>query len=152
MQRLQDIGVPEDIRWGIYACYESVIGRVRAPGGFSNAIESTIGVKQGRPLSPTLFGIYTNELSEYVDTYGAAGSSLTGVMIPLLLYADDVVFISDSPEGLQRQSAALQRFCANRDLTVNLGKTKVMVFNTTQEWVTQAKHQFTFRGEVVEQA
>ncbi|MCO5567064.1 hypothetical protein L7F22_020749 [Adiantum nelumboides] len=37
------------------------------------------------------------------------------------------------------------------DLTVNLGKTKVMVFNTTQAWVTRAKHQFTFRGEVVEQ-
>ncbi|MCO5553894.1 hypothetical protein L7F22_007420 [Adiantum nelumboides] len=151
MQRLQDIGVPEAIRWGIYALYESVTGRVRAPGGLSDAIESTIGVKQGCPLSPTLFGIYIDELSEYVDTYGDAGSSLAGVMIPLLLYADDVVLISDSPEGLQRQLDALQRFCADSDLTVNLGKTKVMVFNTTQAWVTRAEHQFTFRGERVEQ-
>ncbi|MCO5596759.1 hypothetical protein L7F22_050828 [Adiantum nelumboides] len=152
MQRLQDIGVPEAIRWGIYPLYESVTGRVRAPGGFSDGIESTIGVKQhGCLLSPTLFGIYIDELSEYVDTYGDAGSSLAGVMIPLLLYADDVVLISDSPEGLQRQLDALQRFCADRDLTVNLGKTKVMVFNTTQAWVTRAEHQFTFRGEMVEQ-
>ncbi|MCO5570021.1 hypothetical protein L7F22_023735 [Adiantum nelumboides] len=151
MQRLQDIGVPEAIRWGIYALYESVTGRVRAPGGLSDAIESTIGVKQGCPLSPTLFGIYIDELSEYVDTYGDAGSSLAGVMIPLLLYADHVVLISDSPEGLQRQLDALQRFCADRDLTVNLGKTKVMVFSTTQAWVTRAEHQFTFRGERVEQ-
>ncbi|MCO5589452.1 hypothetical protein L7F22_043419 [Adiantum nelumboides] len=150
-KRLLDIGVPEAIRWGIYALYESVTGRVRAAGGLSNAIESTIGVKQGCPLSPTLFGIYIDELSKYVDTYGDAGSSLVGVMIPLLLYADDVVLISDSPEGLQRQLDALQRFCADRDLTVNLGKTKVMVFNTTQAWVTRAEHQFTFRGEMVEQ-
>ncbi|MCO5581172.1 hypothetical protein L7F22_035050 [Adiantum nelumboides] len=100
MQRLQDIGVPDAIRWGIYALYESVTERVRAPGGLSDAIESTIGVKQGCPLSPTLFGIYIDELSEYVDTYGNVGSSLAGVMIPLLLYADDVVLISDSPEGL----------------------------------------------------
>ncbi|MCO5558477.1 hypothetical protein L7F22_012061 [Adiantum nelumboides] len=100
MQRLQDIGVPEAIRWGIYALYESVTGRVRAPGGLLDAIESTIGVKQGCPMSPTLFGIYIDELSEYVDTYGDARSSLAGVTIPLLLYADDVVLISDSPEGL----------------------------------------------------
>ncbi|MCO5606114.1 hypothetical protein L7F22_060301 [Adiantum nelumboides] len=151
MQRLQDIGVPEAIRWGIYALYESVTGRVRAPGGLSDAIESTIGVKQGCPLSPILFGIYIDELLEYVDTYGDAGSSLARVMIPLLLYADDVVLISDFPEGLQRQLDALQRFCADRDLTLNLGKTKVMVFNTTQAWVTRAEHQFTFRGEMVEQ-
>ncbi|MCO5561555.1 hypothetical protein L7F22_015175 [Adiantum nelumboides] len=90
--------------------------------GLSDAIESTIGVKQGCPLSPTLFGIYIDELSEYVDTYGDAGSSLAGVMIPLLLYADDVVLISDSPERLQRQLDALQRFCVDRDLIVNPSK------------------------------
>ncbi|MCO5592395.1 hypothetical protein L7F22_046398 [Adiantum nelumboides] len=151
MQRLQDIGVPEAIRWGIYALYESVTRRVRASGGLSDAIESTIGVKQGCPLSPTLFGIYIDELSEYVDTYGDTGSTLARVMIPLLLYADDVVLISHSPEGLQRQLDALQRFCADRDLTLNLGKTKVMMFNTTHAWVTRAEHQFTFRGEMVEQ-
>ncbi|MCO5573659.1 hypothetical protein L7F22_027431 [Adiantum nelumboides] len=151
MQRLQDIGVSEAIRWGIYALYELVTGRVRALGGLSDAIESTIGVKQGCPLSPTLFGIYIDELSEYVDIYGDAGSSLAGVMIPLLMYADDVVLISDSPEGLQRQLDALQRFCADKDLIVNLGKTKVIMFNTTQAWVTRAEHQFTFREEVVEQ-
>ncbi|MCO5594742.1 hypothetical protein L7F22_048776 [Adiantum nelumboides] len=146
MQRLQDIGVPEAIQWGIYALYEWVTGRVRAPGGLSDAIESTIGVREGCPLSPTLFGIYIHELSKYVDTYGDAGSSLARVMIPFLLYADDVVLISDSPKGLQRQLDALQRFCADRDLTVNLGKTKAMVFNTTEAWVARAEHQFTFRG------
>ncbi|MCO5594811.1 hypothetical protein L7F22_048845 [Adiantum nelumboides] len=145
--KLQDIGVPEAIQWGTYAMYESVTGRVRAPGGLSDAIESTVGVKQGCPLTPTLFRIYIDELLESVDTYGDAGSSLAGVMIPLLLYADDVVMISDTQEGLQRQLDALQRFCADRDLTVNLGKTKVI----TQAWVTRTDHQFTFRGEMVEQ-
>ncbi|MCO5573024.1 hypothetical protein L7F22_026788 [Adiantum nelumboides] len=111
--------------------YESMNGRVRVPGGLLDAIESIIGVKQGCLLSSTLFGIYTDELSKYVDTYGDAGYSLVGVMILLLLYADDVVLILDSPKALQRKLDALQRFCVDRNLTVNLGKTKVMVFNTT---------------------
>ncbi|MCO5579302.1 hypothetical protein L7F22_033156 [Adiantum nelumboides] len=127
-------------------CMSQWTRRVRAPGGLSDTIESTIGVKQGCPLSPTLFGIYIDELSEYVDTYGDARSSLAGVLVPLLLCADNVVLISDSPEGLQRQLDALQRFCADRDLTMNLGKTKIMVFNTTHAWVTRAEHSSHLEG------
>ena len=89
------------------------------------------GIKQGCSLSATLFGIYIDELSEYIDGIGGPGGSLVGVLIPLLLYADDVVLIVDSLEGLQRHLDALQAFCEDRDLTVNLGKTKVMVFNAT---------------------
>eukprot|EP00250_Pteridium_aquilinum_P005233 c15361_g1_i1 orf=69-221(+) len=48
--------------WGIYALYEQVLGRVRCPGGLSDTIASTIGVKQGCPLSPTLFGLYIDEV------------------------------------------------------------------------------------------
>ena len=51
--------------------------------------------------------------------------------IPLLLYADDIVLISDSPEGMQRHLDALHTFATDSGLSVNLGKTKVMVFNTT---------------------
>lgn len=150
MRRLQDLGVPEEMRWGIYALYEFVTGRVRAPEGLSDTVTSTIGVKQGCPLSPTLFGLYIDEISDYLDRLGGPGASLAGTLIPILLYADDIVLIADSPEDLQRHLDALQSFCRDRDLTVNLGKTKVMVFNTTQAWVTRAEHQFTLRGEVVE--
>ena len=38
----------------------------------------------------------------------------------------------------------------DRELAVNLGKTKVMMFNTTHAWVTRAEHEFTFGGETVE--
>ena len=53
MQRLEAIGVPIDMQWGIYALYESVSGKGRSPKGLSEAVATTIGVKQGCPLSPT---------------------------------------------------------------------------------------------------
>ena len=101
----------------------------------SSEITSTIRVKQGYPLSPTLFGLYIDEISEFVERIGGPGAPLASILIPLLLYTDDIVLISDSAEGLQRHLDALQEFCLQRDLTVNLGKTKVMVFNASQSWL-----------------
>jgi len=86
-------------------------------------------VKQGCPLSSTLFGLYIDEITEFIDRGGGGGASLQGFMVALMLYADDIV---DSQEGLQRHMDALGEFYIERGLTVNLGKTKVMIFHTSR--------------------
>ena len=73
---------------------------MRTTEGLSDTIDSNIGVKQGCPLSPTLFGMYIDEVSDYIDRDGDRGALLSGTWIPLLLYADDLVLIFESPEGL----------------------------------------------------
>ena len=126
------------------------MGHVRTPEGLSTLVHSTIGVKQGCPLSPTLFGLYVDEISDYIERDSDRGAQLAGTWIPLLLYADDIVLISDSPEGMQRHLDALQRFAQDSGLSVNLGKTKVMVFNTTSQWVRRSAPIFTYGHETVE--
>ena len=76
-------------------------GQVRTPEGASKLIHSTIGVKQGCPLSRTLFGMYVDEVSDYIERRGDKGAQIAGTWISLLLYADDIVLISDSPKGTQ---------------------------------------------------
>ena len=66
MQRLEALGVPTNMQWGIYALYESVSGKVRSPKGLPEAVASTIGVKQGCPLSLTIFSIFIDEVSHYI--------------------------------------------------------------------------------------
>ena len=117
------------------ALYGSILERVRTLVGDFDIIQSTIGVKQGCPLSPTLFGMYIDEMSDYIDREGDRGAQLARTWIPLLLYADDIVLIAESPDGMQKQLDALHRFVEDSGLSVNLGKTKVMVFNTTPQWV-----------------
>lgn len=46
-----------------------------------------------------------------------------------LLFADDIVLLATTPDGLQRQVNILQQFCQSRYMEVNLDKTAVVIFN-----------------------
>ena len=76
--------------------------------------------------------------------------SLCGLPISCLLYADDLVLLSETPEGLQNALNVLNSFCNKWFLTVNLPKTKYLVFSKTNS----VFQNYTFRlgKEVVSSA
>ncbi|MCO5600752.1 hypothetical protein L7F22_054867 [Adiantum nelumboides] len=147
-QRLLTLGVPSEMLWGIFSLYERVSARVRCPGGTSSSLASTIGVKQGCPLSPTLFGLYIDELSEHILRDGGGGVDLADTPVHIMLYADDIVLVSESHEGLQRHLWILDDFCTRRGLTVILGKTKVLIFHASRQ--VRSRATFTLAGGRVE--
>lgn len=64
------------------------------------------------------------------------------------MFADDLVLLSESSEGLQKSINNLSDYCAKWDLTVNLQKTKIIIFNKAGK---QLKNfHFSFRSEVIE--
>ena len=146
--RLKSLRIPDDMVWAIYALYEQVSGCVRCPGGLSNRFTSTIGVKQGCPLSPTLFGIYIDEITDFIAREGGTGVVLGDTQVRILLYADDIVLLSESEHDLQRHLNALDDFCVQRGLVVNLGKTKVLIFHTSAQ--VRAKCHLTISHSPVE--
>ena len=75
-QQLQEIGISDMLQTAILRLYEKVTSRLRTPEGFSDPIQSTIGVKQGCPLSPTLFGIYIDELEAFLHDFSLPGDGL----------------------------------------------------------------------------
>ena len=52
-----------------------------------------------------------------------------GEPINALMYADDLIIISESKEGLQKQLNKLNEYCKKWKLEVNIKKTKIMIFN-----------------------
>jgi hypothetical protein len=98
-QKLCDISISETFLVAIMRLYESVSGRLRLAHGLSDFIQSTIGIKQGCPLSPTLFGIYIDELESYLHEHIQEGDGclLHHVLISLLLFIDDLVLIASTP-------------------------------------------------------
>jgi len=115
--------------------------------GLSAQFSCGIGVKQGCPLSPLFFGFYLDELEKHLDALdGDNLPQLADIVIKLLLYADDLALMSETPQGLQKQIDALSEFCVERQLVINVSKTKVMVF----EKCCNAALEFTYRGTTIE--
>jgi hypothetical protein len=83
--------------------YENVIAKFKNTEGWSKEINCNIGVKQGCPLSPTIFGIYIDKLEDYLEKEGGVGPTLTGIVINLLIYASDIVLMEKSPHDLENQ-------------------------------------------------
>jgi hypothetical protein len=58
-QKVRDIGISKTLLTAIMRLYKSILGCLRTTHELSSFIKSTIEIKQGCPLSPTLFGIST---------------------------------------------------------------------------------------------
>jgi hypothetical protein len=97
--------------------------------GLSARFSCGIGVKQGCPLSPLFFGVYLDGLEKHLDALdGDSPPQLADIVVKLLLYADDLALMSETPQGLQKQIDALSEFYVERQLVINVSKTKVVVF------------------------
>ena len=91
-------------------------------------------MQQGSPLSPLLFGLLIDVLDKVMRKVKRNHApTLMFHDVPLLLFADDLVLMSTSEEGLQRLLNALQIFCGNRRLRLSLVKMEVVVFETQRQ-------------------
>ena len=73
--------------------------------------------------------------------------TIAGMLIPLLLFADDIVLVGRDPAVVQQLLDVLSGFCANNGLTVNLDKTVWLVGGEVAS--TWEAPTFEYRGTTV---
>ncbi len=73
--------------------------------GPTELFECGIGVKQGCPASPLLFSLYLDELEKLLEEAAADIDCprLAGILLAILLFADDIALFSYSASRLQKQ-------------------------------------------------
>ena len=110
--------------------YKKTQCAVKIGGASTEFFNFTRGVRQGCPLSPTLFNIYVNDIFEMLNKNTEANIFLNvDDPINALMYADDLILLSETKEGLQKQIDKLSDYCDQWKLNINLKKTKIMIFN-----------------------
>jgi len=135
-QKLETDGVPQKLVRLVRMWYETVRAKVRVNDVESEWFETKVGVKQGDTLSPLLFNIFINGIVEKVKSRGG-GARVGDQKISILLFADDMVLLAESEEELKDLMAAVEEYCKEWHLEVNVDKTKVMV--TSKEGDKSAK-------------
>ena len=137
--KLIKIGVRGPMLDIIKSMYNTVKSKVKNNNTTSEAFSCNIGVRQGECLSPFLFAMYVNDLEQELDNNGITGIDVGMVKLLLLLYADDIVLFGKTPDELQKSLNILEAYCDRLNLTVNIAKTKVVVFRKGGRLPTQFK-------------
>ena len=129
-ERLQTLGINGIFLGNLKSLYGKTKYRITYKDGYLDAIESTIGLKQGCPLSPILFNLYIDDIK---DTFDDRCDPVSIDSSPLnhILYADDLVLISHTKKGLQRCIDKLSAFADRKRIKISHTKSKIMIFNKT---------------------
>jgi hypothetical protein len=64
------LGVTDQWRAVVHKLYKQVKARIRTQEVLSESFSTNVGVKQGCPLSPTLFMLYIDKLEEWINEDG----------------------------------------------------------------------------------
>ncbi|MCG8075583.1 MAG: reverse transcriptase family protein [Candidatus Thiodiazotropha taylori] len=125
----------------VHNMYNGIKSSVSVNGQDSPFFTCNCGVRQGENLSPVLFAIYLNDLETCL-----LHKNLSGITIDVsdgdvdlylklftLLYADDTVLMANDPLDLQNCLDAFAEYCQKWKLTINIEKTKIVIFGTRRK-------------------
>ena len=105
--------------------YSETISAVKYQNLHSEYFSTSRGVKQGDSLSPTLFNLFINDIDKEFMNRENHPLELINSKVGCLLFADDLLILSESKEGLQNSINNLSKYCYNWQLTINVKKLRL---------------------------
>ena len=138
--------------------YNQATSSVYLEGEIGEWFRTTVGVRQGCLLSPTLFNIFLERIMTDALEDHKASVSIGGRTVSNLRFADDIDGLAGSEIELAELVSRLDQSCSNYGMEISAEKTKIMsnshannlnndikVNGTTLEHVNQ----FTYLGALV---
>ena len=128
--KLSALGLKGNFYESMKDIYSNVRCSVKVNGVLSNSFNVSSGLKQGCLLSPMLFNLYLNVLAVKLKSLGC-GIDIDGEVVPIILYADDIVLLAENEQDLQQLLNVLNEWCKEWDMVTNLEKSNVVHFRNS---------------------
>ena len=124
LYKLAKAGVSNRFYAVIKNMYSKIEVAVQRDEVMSPYFHSKVGVRQGDNLSPTLFNVFSNDIPMLFGPE-CCPANFGDLPISCLMYADDLVVLSESTNGLQRATDKLSRWCKTWALEIKISKPKL---------------------------
>ncbi|CAF3775813.1 unnamed protein product [Rotaria socialis] len=144
-KKLHDAGVPVKFCRSLLYLYSNQKIKVKFKNALSESWHIKRGVRQGGILSPLLFNCYVDQIITAISKK-KVGCKLGLATSNIIAYADDLVLLSPSREGLQNLLNFAYTEISKLNLSVNEGKTSCMIFNSNKNNVNGAKFHWNGKG------
>lgn len=151
-QKLTILGMSENSVNILRNLYSKTRCMVKCDQGTFAPFDVGIGLRQGCPLSTTLFNLFIWDLHKHlhetcpgagVEMHGAPGQATKSVID--LDYADDVSLAGRNPTHLQQIIDSFHQYCVQHGLLVNPSKCEVVIF--CQRSTAWASHEWLVGGQ-----
>ena len=142
LRKLQKNGIVGKFFDIIKTIYSEDMTCIKIGTSYSDPFKPNKGVMQGCVLSPLLFNIFLADLQNELDSCNDNVKLNDNKEISCLMWADDILILSESEDGLQRKLNTLGVYCVTNKLSVNTNKTECMIFNKTGRLMG---HKFFFK-------
>ena len=135
-EKLRYNGIHGKMYNALKAIYDNVSCAMRINGKLTDWFNVGCGLKQGCSLSNILFNMYIDDLIKNINALDI-GIDIGNEKVGILVYADDVVLLSENEQDLQTLLNELNTWCLNNEMSVNASKSKIMHFRPQSFNITQ---------------
>ena len=129
--QLLNNGLDGNLYFALKSLYVQTSANIRVNNYTTDWFDINNGVRQGDPLSPTLFSIFINDLIKEVEQAGIGVKYLNDI-INILVFADDVVVLAENPDDLQILLDIVSQWCSKWRLSTNNDKSAVVHFRKSR--------------------
>jgi hypothetical protein len=134
LDKLGTMGVSPRFRRSLCSIFESNTFSLRSGEKVTKEFPMSTGLREGSVLSPLLFILFISDACDTVlrpfgrTDYLQRDPCLNSIPVPGLFYADDLVLICLTADGLRERLRRLKRFAEDNCLVVNVSNCEVVVF------------------------
>ena len=150
-EKLQGLGLTEHTIGLFRSLYTNNQCIIKCQAGTSMPFSIGCGVRQGCPLSTTLFNLYIHDLHSRLTSHcpgqgvkvrrhtATTNKQAVGYLLFTDLgYADDISLLADNPQHLQNMLNCFHEYCTELGLSINPTKCEVVVFGRSNSWPRQS--------------
>ena len=130
--KMRELGFGGKFLQSLQSMYQGDYVTSDVNGTTTNAVFLGRGLRQGCSLSPLLFALYVVGLSRELAASNL-GIELHKTIVSCIFFADDILLISNTVEGLIELQAIVQRHCNDLNMKLSISKSKIMSYSE-RDW------------------